>query len=159
MSVVQLNQKEQIATIKKFRNNEYNTLVSTSIGEEGLDIGEVDLIICYDSGMSPIRMVQRMGRTGRKRAGKVYLLLMEGKEVDKYAKASKESKSLQHNIRSNSRDSSASLNKSKSKRLAFDDSNSSMLPEGLQLDIEYLDNKMVKKQQSAIKIPTKDLIK
>jgi Lhr-like helicase len=27
-------------------------LVSTSIGEEGLDIGEVDLIICYDSQSS-----------------------------------------------------------------------------------------------------------
>lgn len=32
-------------------------LVSTSIGEEGLDIGEVDMIICYDSQSSPVRMV------------------------------------------------------------------------------------------------------
>jgi ERCC4-related helicase len=34
-------------------------LVATSIGEEGLDIGEVDLIVCYDSQASPIRMVRR----------------------------------------------------------------------------------------------------
>ena len=32
-------------------------LVATSIGEEGLDIGEVDLIVCYDASASPIRMV------------------------------------------------------------------------------------------------------
>ena len=76
MSLLQMKQKQQIDTIRKFKNDELNTLISTSIGEEGLDIGEVDLIICYDSGMSPIRMVQRMGRTGRKRNGKVILLLM-----------------------------------------------------------------------------------
>ena len=35
----------------------YNVLVSTSIGEEGLDIGEVDLIVCYDAQKTPIRMV------------------------------------------------------------------------------------------------------
>ena len=31
--------------------------MSTSIGEEGLDIGEVDLIVCYDAQKTPIRMV------------------------------------------------------------------------------------------------------
>ena len=55
-------------------------LVSTSVGEEGLDIGEVDLIICFDASSSPIRLVQRMGRTGRKRAGKIIILVTEGKE-------------------------------------------------------------------------------
>ena len=55
--------------VKKFREGGYNTLVSTCVGEEGLDIGEVDLIICYDSQKSPIRLIQRMGRTGRKREG------------------------------------------------------------------------------------------
>lgn len=44
--------------IQKFKSDNYNVLVSTSIGEEGLDIGEVDLIICYDSQTSPIRMVK-----------------------------------------------------------------------------------------------------
>lgn len=31
--------------------------MATCIGEEGLDIGEVDLIICYDAQKTPIRMV------------------------------------------------------------------------------------------------------
>ena len=44
--------------IKQFKEGVYNVLVATSIGEEGLDIGEVDLIICYDSQKTPIRMVR-----------------------------------------------------------------------------------------------------
>jgi len=32
-------------------------MVATCIGEEGLDIGDVDLVICYDSSSSPVRMV------------------------------------------------------------------------------------------------------
>ncbi len=70
-----MTQKMQIEIIQKFKANIFNVLVATCVAEEGLDIGEVDLIICFDSGLSPIRLVQRMGRTGRKRAGKVILLL------------------------------------------------------------------------------------
>lgn len=75
-----ISQKEQLKNVEKFKSGEYNTLVSTCIGEEGLDIGEVDLIVCYDSPTSPIRLVQRMGRTGRARQGKIIVLLTEGKE-------------------------------------------------------------------------------
>ncbi|KAI1461685.1 P-loop containing nucleoside triphosphate hydrolase protein [Annulohypoxylon moriforme] len=82
-----MKQAEQIERIQKFKNGEFNVLVATSIGEEGLDIGQVDLIICYDASASPIRMLQRMGRTGRKRAGRVVLLLMRGKEEENYAKS------------------------------------------------------------------------
>lgn len=66
--------------MKKFREGRYNTLVATCVGEEGLDIGEVDLIICYDASKSPIRLVQRMGRTGRKRQGRIVMLVTQGKE-------------------------------------------------------------------------------
>ncbi|KAK8027312.1 fanconi anemia group M [Apiospora marii] len=82
-----MKQSEQIERIQKFKQGDFNVLVATSIGEEGLDIGQVDLIICYDASSSPIKMLQRMGRTGRKRAGKVVLLLMRGKEEDKYTAA------------------------------------------------------------------------
>ncbi|CAI4213730.1 unnamed protein product [Parascedosporium putredinis] len=82
-----MKQAQQIQTIEDFRAGKFNVLVATSIGEEGLDIGQVDLIVCYDASASPIRMLQRMGRTGRKRAGRIILLLMRGKEEDNYAKS------------------------------------------------------------------------
>lgn len=43
--------------LRKFKAGEFNVLVSTSVGEEGLDIGEVDMIVCYDAQKTPIRMV------------------------------------------------------------------------------------------------------
>lgn len=82
-----MDQRRQEEVVKQFKAGVYNTLVATSIGEEGLDIGEVDLIVCYDQKASPIRMLQRMGRTGRKRRGKILLLQMEGKEETDALKA------------------------------------------------------------------------
>ncbi|KAJ2341114.1 3'-5' DNA helicase, partial [Coemansia sp. RSA 2671] len=63
-------QKEQLAVLARFRKGETNIIVATCVGEEGLDIGEVDLIINYDAPSSPIRLLQRIGRTGRARRGK-----------------------------------------------------------------------------------------
>ncbi|EME79288.1 uncharacterized protein MYCFIDRAFT_142855, partial [Pseudocercospora fijiensis CIRAD86] len=82
-----MNQKKQNEVIQDFKSGKFNTLIATSIGEEGLDIGTVDLIVCYDASSSPIRMLQRIGRTGRKRLGRVCLLLMKGKEEKDYEKA------------------------------------------------------------------------
>ena len=75
-----VTQKEQLNVVSKFREGGYNVLISTCVGEEGLDIGEVDLIVNYDSQKSPIRLIQRMGRTGRKREGRIIILLTEGRE-------------------------------------------------------------------------------
>jgi ATP-dependent DNA helicase MPH1 len=93
-----MDQKTQLEVIKKFQDGIYNTLVATSIGEEGLDIGEVDLIICYDASASPIRMLQRMGRTGRKRAGNIVVLLMKGKEEENFIKAKDNYEKMQKEI-------------------------------------------------------------
>lgn len=98
-----MDQKTQLQIIEKFKKGTYNTIVATSIGEEGLDIGEVDLIVCYDSSASPIRMLQRMGRTGRKRAGNITLLLMKGKEEDSFVKAKDNYEKMQQMIASGSR--------------------------------------------------------
>lgn len=46
-----------IQVIQRFKSGEFNVLVSTSIGEEGLDIGEIDVIICYDAQKDSIKMV------------------------------------------------------------------------------------------------------
>ena len=93
-----MDQKKQLDIITKFQTGFYNTLVATSIGEEGLDIGEVDLIVCYDASASPIRMLQRMGRTGRKRAGNIVVTLMNGKEEDNFIKAKDNYEKMQNEI-------------------------------------------------------------
>ncbi|KAK9842497.1 hypothetical protein WJX81_002950 [Elliptochloris bilobata] len=77
-------QKEQKAVLADFRAGKFNTLVATCIGEEGLDIPQVDLIVCFDTSKSPIRNIQRMGRTGRHRPGRVVYILASGKEADDY---------------------------------------------------------------------------
>lgn len=47
----------RVQVIEKFRKDVYNVLVATSIGEEGLDIGEVDFIIIYNSPKTSIKAV------------------------------------------------------------------------------------------------------
>ncbi len=73
-----LSQKEQIAILDRFRRGEVNCLVATSVGEEGLDIPETDLVVLYEPVPDEIRTIQRRGRTGRFRLGRVVVLLAEG---------------------------------------------------------------------------------
>lgn len=82
-----MKQREQIELIKNFKAGMYNVLVATCVAEEGLDIGEVDLIICYDSSSSPISTTQRRGRTGRKRTGNVETICTKGYEEKRLQKA------------------------------------------------------------------------
>ncbi|MCJ1481030.1 3'-5' DNA helicase [Schaereria dolodes] len=98
-----MDQKKQLNVIQKFKDGIYNTLVATSIGEEGLDIGEVDLIVCYDASASPIRMLQRMGRTGRKRAGNIVVTLMKGKEENNFVQAKDNYEKMQQMIAAGTR--------------------------------------------------------
>ena len=70
-----LTQKEQKAIIKSFRMGEYDVLISTSVAEEGIDIPAVDLVVLYEPVPSEVRMIQRRGRTGRKRTGRVKVLI------------------------------------------------------------------------------------
>ena len=93
-----MDQKTQLDVVKKFQEGIFNTLIATSIGEEGLDIGEIDLIVCYDASASPIRMLQRMGRTGRKRAGKITVTLMRGKEENNFIRAKDNYEKMQNEI-------------------------------------------------------------
>ncbi|CAK6978036.1 Fanconi anemia group M protein, partial [Scomber scombrus] len=91
-------QKEQLEVVQKFRQGGFNTLVSTCVGEEGLDIGEVDLIVCFDAQKNPIRLVQRMGRTGRKRKGRIVIILAEGREERTYNQSQSNKRSIYKSI-------------------------------------------------------------
>uniref|UniRef100_A0A3Q2FXY5 FA complementation group M n=1 Tax=Cyprinodon variegatus TaxID=28743 RepID=A0A3Q2FXY5_CYPVA len=94
-------QKEQLEVVHRFRQGGFNTLVSTCVGEEGLDIGEVDLIVCFDAQKNPIRLVQRMGRTGRKRRGRIVIILTEGREERTYNQSQSNKRSVYKSITSN----------------------------------------------------------
>ncbi len=70
-----LTQKEQKAVLDDFRQGKFNVLVATSIGEQGLDIPQVDTVIFYEPIPSAIRQIQRRGRTGRHGKGSVIVLM------------------------------------------------------------------------------------
>jgi len=70
-----MSQEVQKKAIQDFREDKFNIMVSTSIGEEGLDIPAVDTVIFYEPIPSEIRSIQRRGRTGRSGAGEVIILM------------------------------------------------------------------------------------
>ena len=70
-----LSQKEQIEVIREFNDGYYNCLITSPIGEEGLHIPSADIAIFYDSVASEIRTIQRRGRVGRTKVGKIIFLL------------------------------------------------------------------------------------
>jgi len=89
-----LSQKEQQVVLNQFRFREINVLTSTSIGEEGLDLPEVNVVIFYEPIPSAIRSIQRRGRTARLNPGKLIILLTKKTkdEVNYFVAARKEKK-------------------------------------------------------------------
>ena len=79
-----LKQKEQIEAVQKFRDGIFQVLVATRVGEEGLDIAEVNQVIFYDNVPSSIRYIQRRGRTGRKDTGKLVVLIAKNTIDERY---------------------------------------------------------------------------
>jgi ERCC4-related helicase len=72
-----LTQKEQKDLLDEYRAGRVNVLVATSIGEEGLDLPEVSLVVFYEPIPSAIRKIQRAGRTARLRPGKTITLVTQ----------------------------------------------------------------------------------
>jgi Fanconi anemia group M protein len=79
-----LTQKKQATILEKFKAGEYNVLIATSVGEEGIDIPSTDLVLFYEPVPSEIRSIQRKGRTGRVRAGRVVVLMARGTRDEAY---------------------------------------------------------------------------
>lgn len=79
-----LKQKEQVNILNEFELGIYNTLVTTSIGEEGLHLGSADVAIFYEPIPSAIRVIQRRGRVGREKEGKVIILITKGTRDEAY---------------------------------------------------------------------------
>jgi Fanconi anemia group M protein len=65
-------------------NNEFNVLVATQVGEEGLDIPECNLVVFYDCVPSVVPYIQRKGRTGRRAPGRVVIFVAKGTHDEFY---------------------------------------------------------------------------
>jgi Fanconi anemia group M protein len=79
-----LSQKKQAEILQSFRAGEYNVLIATSVGEEGIDIPATDMVLFYEPVPSEIRSIQRKGRTGRARSGRVVVLIARGTRDEAY---------------------------------------------------------------------------
>jgi ERCC4-related helicase len=79
-----LTQKEQKKILDDFRENKINILCATSIGEEGLDIPEVNSVIFYEPVPSAIRSIQRAGRTARLSKGKLIIIVTKGTRDERF---------------------------------------------------------------------------
>jgi len=112
-----LSQKKQAEILQKFRSGDFNVLIATSVGEEGIDIPATDLVLFYEPVPSEIRSIQRKGRTGRARAGRVVVLIAKGTRDEAYYWiADRKEKTMQKQMRGLSSQAQESLAKEFSAR-------------------------------------------
>ncbi len=90
-----MSQREQVSVIEEFQSGSIDVLVSTSVGEEGLDVGNCDLVVFYDSVPSVIRSIQRTGRGRKKRSRVVHLIAKGTRDVGMYYSTKNKNKKIQ----------------------------------------------------------------
>jgi len=59
------NLEERVSKIESLKNGKLQTLISTSLADEGLDIPNLQLVVLLSQGKSRIKLVQRIGRVMR----------------------------------------------------------------------------------------------
>ena len=91
-----LTQKQQAEVVRLFKDGTYNVLIATSVAEEGLDIPSTELVVFFEPIPSEIRNIQRRGRTARKMAGRVIILITKGTPDEGYYWASKRREKRMH---------------------------------------------------------------
>jgi Fanconi anemia group M protein len=90
-----MTQRQQTELLAQFMQGRFSVLVSSSIGEEGLHVPDVDLVVFFEAIPSEIRSIQRKGRTGRTRPGRVVVLLARGTvDEENYRVSLKREKSM-----------------------------------------------------------------
>lgn len=102
-----MTQAEQIALVNEFRDGKYNTLVCSSVAEEGLDLPAVDLVVFFEAVPSEIRAIQRRGRTGRFAKGRVVILLAKGTRDESFYWSARAKEAKMHRVLSDMKGSAA----------------------------------------------------
>ncbi len=97
-----MSDREQVEALEAFRRGDFDVLVATSVGEEGLDVPSCDVVVSYEPVPSEIRTVQRFGRTARDgRSGTAYVLVSKASgvktldEINYWVARSKERKMIE----------------------------------------------------------------
>ena len=85
-----VTQEHQKKVIEEFRAGIFDVLVASSIGEEGIDIPGVDVVMFYEPIPNEIRNIQRRGRTGRLESGEIYILVARGTKDQIYLRVSEQ---------------------------------------------------------------------
>lgn len=80
MKADSMNAKEQSNVVTKMKMGEYNLLVTTSVGEEGLDIPACSTVIRFDLPQTLTSYIQSRGRARRKNSSFVLLVNRDAKE-------------------------------------------------------------------------------
>lgn len=101
---IRMSPEEQTQAVEDFKASHFKFLIATQVGEVGLDIPNVDKVVFYEPTSDYRRYIQRMGRTGRHKAGEVDILVTafsDGNsiEVRKYWTAQTHMKKVQKWIR------------------------------------------------------------
>ncbi|MBI5803589.1 DEAD/DEAH box helicase [Candidatus Pacearchaeota archaeon] len=99
-----LNQKEQRKILDEFAEGKINVLCATCIGEEGIDIPEVNTVVFYEPVASAIRTIQRAGRTARLMKGKLIILVTRKTRDESYYYVSKAKEKRMHSAISTIKD-------------------------------------------------------
>jgi ERCC4-related helicase len=82
-----MTQRQQEDVRGRFERGEFRVLVATAVAEEGLHLPEVDLVVFYEPIPDVVRVIQRRGRTGRERPGRVVILTTDKTRDERYLHA------------------------------------------------------------------------
>ena len=95
-----MSHAEQQDALNRFRSGSSEVLITTSVSEEGIDIPDVDLVVGFEPVLESVRAVQRQGRTGRQRHGKVLILMAEDTDEEgKYWASKNRQQSMKNDMK------------------------------------------------------------
>lgn len=69
-------------SLEKFKNQETNCIVSSSVLEEGIDLQMCNLVVMYDSGQTFRSYVQTKGRARIRNS--YYIVMVEEEQAEKF---------------------------------------------------------------------------
>lgn len=83
-----INNKNNSRVLDKFRRGDINLIVATSVLEEGIDLQECNMVLCYDKPTTFRSYVQTKGRA--RMTDSVYVRMTSAAETNKLQKQTAE---------------------------------------------------------------------